>query len=197
MTADDEAAVEKALLFFCGPDFRDALDRGSVLRRGWLKHDTVTGWAPPRGSRAVKCSKAKMRGLIKMARDGDADADVILRDIASDMLKEGVPLPKPLATYSAEALRIPPGKVRLRPGPGPNALMIRNRIIFDAVMAVKGLGYRADRNRAPARGVHKKESACSIVAKALKRVGLRRMKDTSVAEIYWQSKKTLKPRTKN
>ena len=197
MTADDEAAVKKALLFFCGPEFRDALDRGSGLRRGWLKHDTVTDWAPPRGNRAVKCGKAKIRGLINMARDGDADADAILRDIASDMLVGGVSLPNPLATYSAEVLRMPSGKVRRRPGPGPRASVIRNRIIFEAVMAVKGLGYRADRNRAPARSVHKNESACSIVAKALERVGLRRMKETSVAEIYRQIKKTLKPRTKN
>ena len=137
-----------------------------MLYRGSLKRDAVTSWAPPwRGGGALAYNDKAVSRLMERARDGDADADAVLRDIASDILKAGVLLRIPLANYIVDVLGKPASKAS-KPGPKPNALKVRNRYIADAVDRVTKLGFKPYRNQA-SRSDHHPASACSIVAKAL------------------------------
>ena len=177
------------------PEFRDGIRRGegSKLFRGCLKHNAVTGWTQRRQDgrrrvRALECNNAAIRRLIKMACGGDADADAVLRDITSDLLKGGVPPGPTLANYIAKALTKPGGKVRHRPGPDPNARRIRNCLIAEMVERAMKRGLNPTRNHDPKSKDEASESACSIVAQELVPVGCLVSED-AVAKIFYSARK--------
>ena len=195
---DAEAALKKARAFLDTPEFHDAFrpGGGSTLNRGWLKHDSVVGWGGLRGNAARECRKAKLSKLIKLARGGDADADAALCDIARDFLKGNLLPPKPLTNYLAkEVLTKPASKPRLRTGPKPNALKIRNGYIAEAVDRVAKRGFKPNRNPASRSDGHP-ASACSIVAKTLIAIGCP-IGEEAVEKIVRGARKAQSKRRKN
>ena len=115
----------------------------------------------------------------------DADADEVVRTVAATMLRRGNTLPPPLAEYAATVLTngIP------NHSPGKNKLinLVRDGHIACAVNIVKGYGFKPTRNAAT-----KDASACSIVADALKDLGIssqhgKPMREANVVEIWRRS----------
>jgi hypothetical protein len=111
---------------------------------------------------------AKGEALVAKAVDGDQVAPKVLFWVAARFVESGCAMPHHLRRYVAEALtsrsRDAPPRRR---GPDPYAKHARDTDIADAVGKIVRLGFRPTRNRES-----QNESACSIVAKALQKLGL-------------------------
>jgi hypothetical protein len=109
--------------------------------------------------------------LIGMSWDGDTDADAALCFIASKMLLFRRELPPHLSAYiSAVLLERSDKREHRRRGGNPYAKGSRDFFIVGAVARLVQIGFNPTRNRASPDEAE--ESACSIVAKALERIGM-------------------------
>jgi len=111
---------------------------------------------------------AKGEALVATAVDGDQVAPKVLFYVAARFVESGCAMPNHLRRYIAEALTSRTGVAPpRRRGPDPYAKHARDTDIADAVGNIVKLGFRPTRNRES-----QNESACSIVAKALQKLGL-------------------------
>jgi hypothetical protein len=130
----------------------------------------------------IEYDEAKGLRLIQKANAGDVDAEAALCGIAMYFILAQRPLPSPLGEYIATILlhrlnaRGPRGR-----GGDRYANVGRNLFVVRAVLQLVRRGFRATRNRASRDGAQ--ESACSIVAKALGRVGIQ-IDETGVEKIW-------------
>jgi hypothetical protein len=109
--------------------------------------------------------------LMARAREGDADADSALCFIASKLLLARRQLPPHLSAYICAVLFMRSDKrARRRRGGNPYANAARDTFIVGAVARLVREGFNPTRNRALLNEAE--ESACSIVVKALERIGM-------------------------
>lgn len=121
-----------------------------------------------------------------MAREGEARAGPTLRAIAVSLIESGEPLPESLRGWAVEAINSGATKQRTTPGPKPAKHADRNGLIFTAAQEIcRTYGFKMTRNRESM----SRDTACSIVAKALEQVGLA-MSEVNVEKI-------VEKRTKN
>jgi hypothetical protein len=110
--------------------------------------------------------------VVTKANAGDAEADAVLREIASAQLQEG--LPRNLAAYVRNVLA---GR-NLLDSRGRPRNFDRDICIHYVVEKIRGLGFEATRNEAS-----KTDSACAIVAAALTELDVR-MSEKNVERIW-------------
>jgi hypothetical protein len=144
----------------------------------------MTTWSPTDGppemglrGPAWTYDDEKARSLIEMAKVGGEDADSALCQLAVDFIQGSCPMPSNLGRYISARLRSSTG-ARARPkrrGPKTYTNFRRNFAIVCAVARLVSQGFCVTRNRATTR-----ESACSIVAAALERLGIHLSEDAVV-----------------
>jgi hypothetical protein len=111
---------------------------------------------------------AKGKAMIAKARGGDQVAPKVLLFIAAQFVESGCVMPNHLRQYVADTLRLRSRDAPTRRrGPDPYAKHARDTDIADAVGKIVKLGFRPTRNRES-----ETESACSIVAQALGKMGV-------------------------
>jgi hypothetical protein len=116
------------------------------------------------------------RAVIAKAMDGDADADALLREIACEKLREG--LPPNLATYIGGILA---GDDSRRRG-SPQKYYSRDFMVYLTVYEMVEDGFSATRNSAT-KDRELRESACSIVSAALAELGVN-LSEKSIERIW-------------
>jgi len=122
--------------------------------------------------------------LIAMARDGDSAAKRVLSYVAEAYVKNGCAMPERLRDYVVEKLQMDVASGPKRRGPKPYNFAARNYLVGLTVStAVRDWGISPTRNRASA-DRSKRESACSLVKKALQRRGVN-LSEGAVEKI-WQ-----------
>lgn len=164
--ARDKAAIERVESFF---RVNDLAVRGYFARCGW----TPVG-GPERWRSMVKqdVHVTGVEWLIAAARQGDVDADQVLRDIAAATIEQSFDLGDALRAYVADSLKraVAPKRPRGKP-PKSHRLFDRDLLIATAVGRTIGLGYKLTRNAAAPRrlckAARRRHSACSIVAAAV------------------------------
>jgi hypothetical protein len=110
--------------------------------------------------------------LIADAKQGDADADQVLREVASECLVRGELPPKPLADYAATCLRALPGRKKAKQQPNSSKPQSHKTDYRDWILALtvdnvaKGFKLKHTRNRAT-----EEHCGCSIDALAKKLSG--------------------------
>jgi hypothetical protein len=127
----------------------------------------------------------KLVKLVKEARTGDADANSLLQRLGGLFVTSGVALPEPLRGYIADSLQKKINAGPSRRGKHRQAGLPRNFVVMYVVARVADHGFHPTRNRE--QKTH--ESACSIVAEALERVGVH-IEETSVEKI-WEGRSRL------
>jgi hypothetical protein len=125
--------------------------------------------------------------LFKMAREGDAESDLVLRQSILEDVKKG-----PLARQKQEALgwlllARPPESSAPR---DPHELTDRNFLIATAVYRITALGFTPTRNRARTAD---SASACQITAMALKKLGMP-MTERAIERVWNESKQVVEKR---
>jgi hypothetical protein len=111
----------------------------------------------------LKLDEKEATKLIADAKQGDANADQVLREVAAEYLKRRILPPKQLADYAAACLQQPKAR------PHKTKTQSHKTEFRDWVLAVlvgnvvRKFGLKPTRNRASER-----DCACSIVAKAAK-----------------------------
>jgi hypothetical protein len=105
--------------------------------------------------------------VIDLARNGDADADEVLQVIVAELHARGRLAPDPLEEYVFDKAA---GKIRRREG-APKK-WDRDYLIARAVMVLVHAGYFATRNEATRNKAKGRESACSLVAREGRVLGL-------------------------
>ena len=121
--------------------------------------DMIASWEDGMTSRAYDDGKAQ--ALIEEARLGAAGADVVLLEVASNLILSGHRLPENLGHYIVERLRdLAP---RQRRGRKASINFIRNFRIVRVIEEFARLGISPTRNEAT-----EAESASSMIANALK-----------------------------
>ena len=184
MSFDREEAIEIACITLAVIK-RVCCSTGGIKElRLYYKHRIVARFGPAkRHFPALECDPAALESLIALGRKGDVDAHAVLGDIAADLITEGLPLPSSLREYIASFLRTT--ELASRRGRKPNAKLVRNLMIMDAIEKV---AYFCDldptRNRATKR---ERESGCTIVVEALRRLGCP-MKEAAVEKIYQKAR---------
>ena len=139
----------------------------------------------------VQYDDSKGEKLVKKALDGDADADAALCEIAFKYVLFGCELPPNLRAYIALLLRRrseTPG--RRRRGGDKYANVDRNVFIVGALTHLKHRGFKPTRNRESKND--RRESGCSIVAQALKRIGIH-ITEVGIEEV-WRQREAFKIR---
>ena len=122
--------------------------------------------------------------LIGIARNNDLAAKSALSYIAGAYVKSGCAMPERLRDYVVEKLRTEVASGPKRRGSKPYTKEARNSLISLTVSTVvRDLGISPTRNRA-SKDTSKKESACSLVKKALERRGVH-LSEAAVEKI-WQ-----------
>jgi hypothetical protein len=167
--------------------------RGSAIERDgvYLVHDDeaqlvpiMSGGGPGRHN---IYDDEKGERLIARARDGDPVAQKLIFLIAARFVEGGCAMPRRLRAYMAELLYsqargIPQG----RRGQKPYAKFTRNFDVACIILEVVKLGFHPTRNRA----TQESESACSVVAKALVKLGVH-MSDSAVEKVWAQFSEVL------
>lgn len=132
-----------------------------------------------------------LTNMIREASNDEAALDGGVRAIAAYLIEKAEPLPESLRGWCAETIGSR-GNVRQRGKRGPNssARISRNVVICNAVRGIaEQYGFAKTRNRVTRRV----ESACSIVAKALEKIG-HAMSEENVEKIverlYAQSRRS-------
>jgi hypothetical protein len=164
---------------------------GDVVERDGLKllYDSDGRLVPRLGGRPGDFDNVydddKAEPLIAKASDGDQMAHNVLCSVAARFVESGCAMPSRLRAYIAGTLssqfRKAPQRHR---GPDPYANYIRDGDVARVIGEVVKLGFRPTRNRATTEA----ESACSIVAKALTKVGLN-LSVPAVEKIWSASRK--------
>jgi hypothetical protein len=126
--------------------------------------------------------------LVKMAIAGDVDADAVLCGFAFQFIIRKRQMPSSLGSYIMGMLwrgymEDPPR----RRGGNKYANRRRDVFIFGAISRLKALGFHPTRNEA----TDSRESGCSIVAKALKLIGMD-LGEAGVEEV-WRNREAFKP----
>jgi hypothetical protein len=127
---------------------------------------------------ALLSTFTRMR-IVLLAREGDEDARMVLRDLILEMRSRRQELPVDLENYSMEVLH--GGMGHQRPGPKRKNKMLRNICIAMTVAAVVDRFPGLD----PTGNSRHRRSACAIVAEALTEAG-RGMGQKAVEEV-WRS----------
>jgi hypothetical protein len=125
--------------------------------------------------------------LFKMAREGDAEADLVLRQSILEDVKKG-----PLARQKYDVLdwlllAQPPESSAPR---DPHELTDRNFLIATVVYRITALGFTPTRNRARTAD---SASACQITAMALKKLGLP-MTERAIERVWNENKQVVEQR---
>jgi hypothetical protein len=120
--------------------------------------------------------------LIKMAKNGDTDADKALCELAARCEHRSSPLPPNLRTYVFARWRSCATPNRTGPKTKPYINFPRNYAIVCAVKELVRRGFYFSRNDATKEAL-KRESACSIVATALASLDIK-LGETAVAKVY-------------
>src|SRR4029079_7176216 len=127
-------------------------EAGRELYRAYLKR-TMSGctW---------RVGDAKAEKLIGRAKDGDQDADTIIREVAHSFLAHGYQLPELLNAYVLNLL-VSPASYRppRRRGPNPAQNWYRDIWLAMGVFLLTERGFKPTKKRTST----KTESACSIV----------------------------------
>jgi hypothetical protein len=136
-----------------------------------------------RGMRPLAYDDERGKLIIDMARDGDADADTALCQLAAAFIDGGLPVPPNLRSYISDRLRSSGEGTCARSnrrGPKMHTNFRRNYAIVCAVAELVSRGFDVTRNEAT-----EGESACSIVTSALKRLHTPiSLSESAVAKIY-------------
>jgi hypothetical protein len=128
-----------------------------------------------------------LAALFGMVREGDVEADLVLRQYILNEAKEG-----PLTGLKHDIL----GWLLLMPRPEPPAsrgrqeLRDRNFLIATAVKRITSFGFAATRNRA---GTADSTSACQIIAMALTKLGMPKT-ERAVEDIWVNNKREVEER---
>jgi len=150
-----------------------------VLKEGF-KEEEIRAVLRPR-----QYDQVKLKALAQQAKS-NARSDIIIRQAVADLLGRGE-LPPELQPYAKPLVGTTTSKPRKKTGRSAEANAIRDGFIglFVEVLVKEG-GYLATRNRASRlRESSQKESACSIVTKALAEAGFRRSEDA--VEKIWKA----------
>lgn len=123
--------------------------------------------------------------LVQTAKNGDPDADGLLHRLGGMFVSAGAPIPEPLRSYIAERLRYETNPKRSRRGKHPQANLLRDFAIVYLIARLSDHGFCETRNREQ----RVQESACSILAAALAKVGIH-IAETGIEKI-WEKRKRL------
>jgi len=118
--------------------------------------------------------------LIDLAKSGDHAAEYILNCWIGAAGLDSRPLPRPLAIFLTDRLRLP--KPPARKGQSPHKWWSRNQTIIMAIWLTTQAGFRPFRNAASKKS-DRAPSACSIVKDALARLGIS-MSEDNVNKIW-------------
>lgn len=195
-----EDATRYATLFLWCQGIRVTRDAPASLRRIALEReiDLSDATYPPKSIGADPAFDEFIRKfhekLIDCVLLGWRGAGDILCDFADRLMTEGEPLPPWLGKYLVWAARGDGEALRKgRRGQDPYGNVNRDFAIATAVRLISDLsGLNPTRGEATAYA-EKAESGCSVVAKALKDLGVPRMSEKNVVAIWGPSKKGRSP----
>ena len=117
-----------------------------------------------------KWNEKLLTKLIADAKQGDAGADQVLREVAAECLERGELPPQPLADYAATCLRAPSGRKKARQQPNSSKPQSHKTDYRDWILALtvddvaRHFKLKHTRNRET-----KEHCGCSIVARATER----------------------------
>jgi hypothetical protein len=131
----------------------------------------------------ITSDQPEMVEIVRLAREGDRDADAVARTVAGQVLvgiaEQSTPGAAALLEYAADIVagKVPPRK------PGRSQQPLRDQFIAMAVRAAIRPGVPATRSRETSHGT----SACLLVAEEASRSGAAQLSESAVAEIWRKS----------
>ena len=105
--------------------------------------------------------------LIREANKGDFDADMVLREIAAELIERSTQLPEQLQIYTAAALRARYRKQKNKRGRKSQARVLFNQAVPHLVYTIARGAKIYPTRSSYSRKEPQKPSACSIVAEAM------------------------------
>lgn len=136
----------------------------------------------------IRASKITVEATIKSALAGHADADMALRELASEMMQQDQPVPAKLRDFAAAALVRPPMTY-------PRGYKLADSWVRDILICTIVKIAMETWPIKKSRGTGKGPSACSLVSEALKRNGTN-LSEKQVARIF-EAQGTLPQRMEN